>query len=194
MFGSKTEGHLVLSTSVIMLLIVAVIGSSSNNFIPQNVYAGKYSTINEQAASPVNNCSGDNCIINNPQTQTQGKDNVVNTEITTRSGSSGPPGATPGPGPGPGPNQQQLQVRQVNGDPTLVLPNSSGAAVANCDPNENVTGGGLIFGEIGSVLSNEINPQYSERASENGWEVTYFNPGPRDINILAFAECASLVP
>ena len=96
MFGSKTKGILVLSTPVIMLLIVAVIGSSSNNFIPQNVYAGKYSTNNNQASSQVINCSGnnENCVNNNPQAQ--GKDNSINTKIITSPGSGGAQGP-PGP-------------------------------------------------------------------------------------------------
>lgn len=66
MFGGKTKG---LSTSVIMtLLIVAVVGSSSN-FTAQNVYAGKYSTNNDQASSQAINCSGNNqnCVNINPQ-------------------------------------------------------------------------------------------------------------------------------
>jgi hypothetical protein len=57
-----------------------------------------------------------------------------------------------------------------------------------------VTGGGYIYGELGTLLSNEINPQVSEMKSGNGWEVGYFNPGPRDVNLLAFAECATLLP
>ena len=72
-----------------LLLIVSVIGSSSNNFIPQNVYAGKYSNNNDQASSQVINCSGndENCVNNNPQAQ--GKDNDIKTQITIPPGSPG---------------------------------------------------------------------------------------------------------
>lgn len=62
----QTKG---LSTAVIMtLLIVAVVGSSSN-FTAQNVYAGQYSTNNDQASSQAINCSGNNqnCVNINPQ-------------------------------------------------------------------------------------------------------------------------------
>ena len=51
------------------------------------VYAQRYSTNFEQAASLVNECSGDHesdiiCVNDNPQTQ--GENNVVNTPINTQ--------------------------------------------------------------------------------------------------------------
>lgn len=77
-----------------MSVLIIVAGSTtqlssmivSKGNIADNVYAQRYSTSLEQAASLVNNCSGDHessqiCVNNNPQTQ--GKDNDVSTQITT---------------------------------------------------------------------------------------------------------------
>lgn len=194
----KKDLALPISLNVIVIILVAVSTAQLSSMMVSyadtgtNVYA-KYST-NNQAQSLTNDCGEDessatNCGINGQQVLADGTANVAtNLEI------SNPAEEGSEPGPSPEPNQQ-LQVRQVNADtPTLIQANSSGTSVANCDPTEDVTGGGLIFGEVGDRLSNEINPQYSERESENGWAVEYFNPGPRDVNLLAFAECASLLP
>ena len=111
MVSNNTKRNRTLSISVIGILLVAVsttqlapmIGSS-NNIFANNVYA-KYSNNFDQTASLANECSGDHesniiCVNNNPQTQ--GRDNIVNTPITTPQGSPGPPGP-PGPQGPPGP-------------------------------------------------------------------------------------------
>jgi hypothetical protein len=145
---------------------------------------------NTQTLANNNECdNGANCA--NPSAQSIG-DGTTNAPVNSQTSEFSGELSTPGPTPEP---NQQLQVRQVNADtPTLIVANSRGTSVANCDPTEDVTGGGYIYGELGTVLSNEINPQVSEMKSGNGWEVGYFNPGPRDVNLLAFAECASLLP
>src|SRR5574341_1205653 len=90
--------------SVIAIVLVGVSTSQllstilTNGNSTINAYA-KYLTNFDQAGSLVNKCSGDHessqiCVNNNPQTQ--GKDNVVDTSITTP---PGPPGEQGPPGP-----------------------------------------------------------------------------------------------
>jgi integrase len=170
------------------------IGVSGHYYRPKPSVYAKYSNNFDQAASLVNECSGDHesdiiCVNNNPQTQ--GEDNVVNTPIdTTIASGQGPPGPA---GPqGPAGPKQVLQVREVESDVVVVSSATTGQATANCDADEVVTGGGARVFE-NPPPENELNPNNSGFRVDNGWEVEYRNPGPDTIFITAFAECAKLV-
>jgi hypothetical protein len=189
----KRNRALPVSISVSVIILVAVstaqlssMITSDDNIAAVPVYAKRHSTNFEQAASLVNNCSGDGasgtiCVNNNPQTE--GKNNDVNTPINSQI--SNTVEAAP-----PGPNQI-LQARQVSSDSVIVAPGTTENALANCDADEVVTGGGELVRN--AATGNELNPDHSGVRVGNGWLVTYTNPGPENIEIIAFAECAQLV-
>jgi|SoiMethySBSTD1v2_1073268.scaffolds.fasta_scaffold774295_1 hypothetical protein len=193
MVGNNTKRNRTLSISVIAILLVVVstaqlvsmIGSS-NNIFANNVYAQKYSTNFEQAASLVNNCSGNQessqiCVNTNPQTQ--GKDNDVNTRVTTP---PGPPGS-----------EQVLEKRQVSSfiptDPPsipIVQPGGTGTLSAKCNSDEIVTGGGYRISE-GAFGIVEFQGE-TVTDSIPAWTVSVSNHGSTLFTFEVFAECVKL--
>jgi hypothetical protein len=179
-----------LNVRVIILLVVSAAQLSSfiasnGYFAADNVYAQRYSTNFEQAASLVNNCSGDHessqiCVNTNPQTQ--GKDNDVNTRVTTPPGPAGP--------------DQVLEKRQVisttpPGTLPIVQPGQISTRSAECNSDEIVTGGGYristgAFGVVefqGETVTNSI----------PAWTVTIQNRGDSLFIFEVIAECVKLV-
>ncbi|MGH9974363.1 MAG: hypothetical protein ACRD8Z_00795 [Nitrososphaeraceae archaeon] len=192
MIEYNAKRNRTLSISVIAILLVAVstaqlssMNGSSINIFANNVYAQKYSTNFEQAASLVNNCSGDHessqiCVNTNPQTQ--GKDNDVNTRVTTPPGPAGP--------------DQVLEKRQVisttpPGTLPIVQPGQISTRSAECNSDEVVTGGGYristgAFGVVefqGETVTNSI----------PAWTVTIQNRGDSLFVFEVIAECVKLV-
>jgi len=93
-----------LNVRVIILIVVSTAQISSmiasnGYFAADNVYAQRYSTSIEQAASLVNNCSADSSPCTGSNVQNQGEDNVVNTRISGPPGPQGPKGDTGETGP-----------------------------------------------------------------------------------------------
>ena len=65
-------------------------------------------------------------------------------------------------------------------------------ARATCDPDESLTGGGLLANGWNGV--NEFNSDIESRAeSSSTWMVRAHNYGPWTLSILAYAECSKLV-
>ena len=190
-------------TSIIIVVLVAVstvqISSAVvfHDRIINNVYA-RYS--NDQAQSLVNDCEHGNCGNNGPQSQADGNAFAPVISLSGGQGEQGPPGQqgpkgdTGDTGP-PGP-KQELQVRTVSSDFVTVQPNSEGFAHADCAADEVATGGGVIESP---PLTNEINPFVEDLGGQVGippksaWVFFYDNPGPEEVLIQAFAECAKLV-
>jgi hypothetical protein len=181
---------LSLEVKVIILIVVSAAQLSSmvgsnDYFAADNVYAQRYSTNLEQASSLVNNCSGDDessqiCVNTNPQTQ--GKDNNVNTQVTTPAGPPGP--------------DQVLEKRQVSSvipSPSIpiVQPGGTGTFSAKCNSDEIVTGGGYrmsngAFGIVefqGETVTDSI----------PAWTVSVTNHGSTLFTFEVFAECVKLV-
>jgi hypothetical protein len=184
---SRNQG-LKLYTSVIAVFLVAVSTAQLSSMVLSEdnvVYA--YSTNFNQAASLVNNCSGDDessqiCLNNNQEVQ--GKDNDVNTQIST------PPGR-------PGPDKV-LEQRQVSSfiptDPPslpIVQPGGTGTFSAKCNSDEIVTGGGyrISEGAFGIVEFQGATATDSTPA----WTVTITNHGSTLFTFEVFAECVKLV-
>jgi hypothetical protein len=173
---------IVVSTAQISSMI-----ASNGYFAADNVYAQRYTTNFEQAASLVNNCSGDDessqiCVNTNPQTQ--GKDNNVNTQVTTPPGPAGP--------------DKVLEQRQVSSfiptDPPslpIVQPGGTGTFSAKCNTDEIVTGGGyrISEGAFGIVEFQGATATDSTPA----WTVTITNHGSTLFTFEVFAECVKLV-
>jgi hypothetical protein len=227
--GSKKNLALPISLNMRVIILVAVSIAQLLSMIALNgyfaadiVYAQRYYTNFEQAASLVNNCSGDDessqiCVNNNQESQGNNNDN--NAQITTPPGSSGPQGPQGPPGPkgdtgetGPqGPQGTQgiqgepgpdkvLQTRTVQSIPIVVPPGQIRHVIATCAPDEVITGGGA--GEdAGEAPANSVNPSKStvgvtsEGAPLNPrlWVFDYINPGPNPVEVVSFAECAKLV-
>jgi hypothetical protein len=111
------------------------------------------------------------------------------TGATGPTGPQGPQGVQGEQGP-PGPDKV-LQVTERVGQPVNVGPGAINVAVAQCNANEVVTGGG-IFSSSGP--SNIVNPEsFNSLSSDNGWTLTYDNPGPNNVVIQASVQCAQLV-
>jgi hypothetical protein len=111
--------------------------------------------------------------------------------VTGATGPAGPPGPT-----GPA---QELEVRQVRSEQIVVPGGGAATAIAPCNLDEKVTGGGSLIA-VHDLDTNEINPnriddrpRADEIFDENSWEVSYYNPGPSSVTIQAWAECAKLV-
>jgi hypothetical protein len=137
------------SQKLVVTMFILTIGLSVINsltFMLIEASARKYSNNHfEQAASLVNNCSGDGisgiiCVNDNPQTQ--GEENVVNTPLNSqisnpaREGPRGPPGpqgpqgdkgdtGDTGPRGPPGPDKE-LQVRTVSSSIVTAQPQHRG--------------------------------------------------------------------
>lgn len=149
-------------------------------------YAKKYSNNFEQAASLVNECSGDHssdiiCVNNNPQTE--GKSNNVNTPINSQITN---------------PHEvlnKELQVRQVQSKSIIVPSGEREQVRAECDADEVVVGGGSsVTGFAGGpILPNELKIDSADSKDGNGWLLDAFNNGPNPIAIQVFADCAQLV-
>lgn len=190
----KANRFQLLCVSITMILFVGTSASALqlssiimlNGDIYNNAYAKKYSTNFEQATSLVNDCPGDQesseiCVNNNPQTQ--GRDNVISTPISSQIEKPVDEGEE-------GPNQE-LQVRQVEGTSTQIEPLDDGTAIAECDSEEFVTGGGYaIFGIVSDAV---IEQESAVSGPPPGWSLSVANTGPSAIQVQAFAECATLV-
>lgn len=114
------------SRTIYVLVIMIVIGLSiihssafTEVYLNTNKVYAKYTNTYDQAASLVNNCSGDGlssiiCVNDNPQTQ--GEDNIVNTPINSHISNpakEGPPGP-----PGPRGEQGPVGPQGPPGSPT----------------------------------------------------------------------------
>jgi hypothetical protein len=191
-----------LCTSAIIIVLITL-STSQIPFVPSSydntANAKKYSNHFEQAASLANECSGEHessqiCVNNNPQTQ--GKDNVVGTSISTPPGPPGPQGppGTPGEQGPPGPDKE-LQVRTVSGDTVSVPSSETRTATATCASDEFATGGGYFVQGPGTLTAMEptIDDFGTPITAPNTWSVEYSNPFSASVNIQAHAECAKLV-
>jgi hypothetical protein len=170
---------------IIMTIFILPLGLSvihAPTFTLNEASARKYSNHFEQAASLVNDCSGDDgggiiCVNDNPQTQ--GEENIVNTPVNSQIFNP----VKEGP-------KQELEVRTVLGDEVTVPREESGTSIASCDPDEKVTGGGSkVIPAVGSSL----NWRLEHFALGNSYRVSVFNPGMPLVTIQAEAECAKLV-
>jgi hypothetical protein len=189
----KRNRALPISINVIILVAVSTaqlssMVASNDNIAADPVYAKRHSTNFEQAASLVNDCSGDHessiiCVNNNPQTE--GENNVVNTPINSLI--NNPVEEAP---------KQVLQVRQVAGSEITIPALGTATAVAECDADEFVTGGGFETDEIGSDIFLEGFGTIHEFAISGppaGWFVRFGNPSTVSGSFHAVAECAKLV-
>jgi hypothetical protein len=193
MFDNQIKENQILYASKRMMMTILIVAISaaqlsstvvSNGDTGTNAYA-KYS--NSQASSLVNECSEDResnkiCVNSNPQTQ--GKDNVVSAPISSQTQKPNPLDGEEGP-------EQELQVREVEGNMTQIEMLDDGTAIAECDSDEFVTGGGYaIFGVVSDAV---IQQESAVSGPPAGWYLFVTNTGPSTIEVQAFAECAELV-
>lgn len=177
--------------------LTSMVTLNGNTFTSNDVYA-RYST-NSQTQSFANECDTSNCANSGPQTQADGT--AIAPVISLFGGGQGeqglpgPPGPKGEPGPagpaGPQGPDKELQARVVSGDVVEVSSNELELAVAECDPDEVATGGGIANTGGGNV----INPFTADSQQEDPprWEMNVINPDPNPIGIEAFAVCAKLV-
>lgn len=168
----------IIVTTFILTLGLSTIHSPTLN----EASARKYSNNFDQAASLVNNCSGDNgggviCINDNPQTQ--GEENIINTPLNSQISNPMKEGL-----------KQELEVRTVVGDEVTVPGGESGTSIASCDPDEKVTGGGS---KVKPAVGSTLNWRLEHFVIDNSYRVSVFNPGMPQVIIQAEAECAKLV-
>lgn len=162
---------------------VVVISSNINE-----LYSKEYTNSFQQTASLENNCSYGMisyaiCINNNPQTQ--GKDNIVNTPIISPMISKGLQDDHT-----PSESDKEIQVRTVLSDRVTVPSGGNAVVEAECAPDEVVTGGGTLYAD----LNNEVNPNLVDGStSDTSWGYGIQNPGPNDVDIQIYAQCAKLV-
>ena len=113
----------------------------------------------------------------------QGKDNDVNTRVTT------PPGP-------PGPDKI-LEMRQVSsispdvGDIPIVQPGGTSTFSAKCNSDEIVTGGGYRISAGGFGIVEFQGATVTDSAP--AWTVTITNHGSALFTFEVFAECVKLV-
>jgi hypothetical protein len=183
--------------SIFTIALVLLSGIPSISGIGSTIsYANaKYS--NSQVQSFVNECghdesSGINCVASGLQTQADGS--ATATPIVSNvvgQGQQGPPGP-PGPQGPPGPDKE-LQVRTIIPSEGVGVEAGESAVVeAQCAPDEVVTGGGTSYVPV-DPTANEINPLELDLATPDGWGFRVDNPGPSDVGISTFAQCAKLV-
>jgi hypothetical protein len=187
-----------LSCTSAIIIVLITISASQITFIltsyDNTANAKKYSNHFEQAASLTNECSGEHessqiCVNNNPQTQ--GKDNDVNTQVSTPPGPQGPPGQQGPPGeqgpPGPPGPTANIETIQRESEQVVIHPGAVDHATATCNPDEKVTGGGFS----GSPGLDHVTSLRD--GDTNDWVAGAVNPTSQDKIIISFVECAKVV-
>ncbi len=118
-------------------------------------------------------------------------------------GSAGAPGAPGAQGPAgpqgiqgeqgpPGPDKK-LEVRESHGASVTVPPGGTSFAIARCNPDEVVTGGGIRVAGAGNTINPTVEFSAELNTQPTEWWHAYTNPGPNAVPIEAYAECAKLV-
>lgn len=188
-----------MSLSIIIILmavsatqLTSMVMLNGNTFTSYDVYA-KYS--NDQAQSIVNECDSSNCGNISPQNQADGTAFAPIVAISGGGqGEQGPPGPQGAPGP-----DKELEVREVDGVADFIPAGERGRSVAECAPGEVATGGGMNISPLQGDTPNTINPNEVVDSgtpipgTTTNWDVSAVNPGPNDLVIRSFAQCAKLV-
>lgn len=108
---------------------------------------------------------------------------------TGATGATGPQGAQ-----GPAGPTQELQVRTVpSGLVTVPAGGGQTTIIAECNPDEVATGGGMLIIDDDNVFNPSSQQSGEPETQPNTWVVLYRNNGPNPVDAIAFAECAKLV-
>ena len=74
-----------------------------------------------------------------------------------------------------------------------IAPGEDGEGQADCDPGDEVTGGGSIQSEVVNDHPMEVSSSWA--IDEDSWRVHFFHNGPAfDLGWTVFARCADLTP
>lgn len=92
----------------------------------------------------------------------------------------------------PGPNKR-LDVRESQGASVTVPPGGTTFARVQCGPGEVVTGEGIRVEGAGNTINPTDAFSAEPNTQPNEWVHSYTNPGPSNVAIEAYAECAKLV-